>query len=167
MSNVDGGEVLARFVESLVAEQEERKKSIEARGASVITSSGVLASLLLALVAFITRAEDFELPELAEAPLVAALALFTLAGIAGVLSNAPAFYKGVDAKDVSGVLKNQWGLYTVDEARQMIAVTRSKQLASAKRWNQAKGYSLLIAQSLQMTAVAALAVAVLQILRES
>jgi len=162
-----GEKVFADFVDSLLSEQEDRKRSLEQRGAAVITSSGVLASLLFALVALVTGADGYVLPTDAEAPLVVALVLFSLAGVGGVASNIPVPYKGVDAKDFLSIVENQWNTYTESEALQMATVTRAKQFSGAKSWNQAKAWAVLVAQALEVLAVGTLALAIFRIFTNS
>src|SRR4051812_3232560 len=84
--------IVAGHVATLLAEEEARQKSLEQRGATILTSSGSLATLLLGLVAIVTKSEDFDLPGLAAGALGLAIVMFTVACIFGVLSNMPASY---------------------------------------------------------------------------
>ena len=62
-----GRSVYADYIAEQIARQEERKRSIEARGVTVITTSGRLATLLLGLAALTTREEQtFTLPAAAQ-----------------------------------------------------------------------------------------------------
>lgn len=49
----------------------------------------------------------------------------------------------------------------------MTAVTGAKRISTAKNWNQAKGWAVLLAQSSEVLAVGALAVGVFEIVRST
>lgn len=71
MSN--GFQPYQELLVGLLAEERERKKSIEQRGLSVVTSSGTLATLLFALAVLVTGSKGFQLPGSSRQLLVASV----------------------------------------------------------------------------------------------
>ena len=152
-----GGEVFLAFIKDLVDSQEARKASLEQRGLAVITTSGVLATLLFGLVGIITKPSSYVLPAASHLPLRVALALFAAAALGGVIVNAPMPYKGIAPGTLRNVVKSFWTDYTTTEAQQMVSISWLDALTSAKHWNRVKAYSLVVAQSLQVGALGFLA----------
>lgn len=74
------------FIKDELDVQDQRKASFEQRGLAVITTSGVLVTLLFALAALSTkRATTFVLPHAARTWLFVALVLFFLSALAALL----------------------------------------------------------------------------------
>jgi hypothetical protein len=154
--------------------QDRRKASFEQRGLAVITTSGVLVTLLFALAALSTKqAQTFVLPDTARDWLLAALVTFVLAAVAAVITNIPLSYQAVDAAEIRGRLRGapirvrtaggrllDPPVRSADAAAKDIALTRVKALASAKTKNTFKGYVLLAAMALEVMAVGCVAKAV-------
>lgn len=83
------GDAYADLIKDLVTEQRDRKKSLEQRGFAVITSSGTIVTILFALAALVSGAEDFELDGVQSLLLAGAVVLFTAAAIQGIRVNTP------------------------------------------------------------------------------
>ena len=146
-------------MEAELADQRTNKTSLEQRGVAVVTTSGVLVTLLFAMAAVVTKRENFQLPTAAEPWLYAALASFVLAAACGLLATVPLRYKGAAGAALHKVAVEKWD----DSARvalRRVTVTRIKILASYRRGNNLKGRILAFAIGLEMLAVFALAVAV-------
>jgi len=88
-------------IKAQLDEERASKSSLEARGIGIITTSGVLASLLLGLVTF-TRgnvdAAHLSINPVAAWVLILAVILFAAAAILGLLSNLPAKYAEADVE---------------------------------------------------------------------
>lgn len=159
MSEDRGSSVYAAFIAEQLSRQDARKASLEQRGISVITSSGTLVSLLFALVAVLTGAEDFELPEDAQPWLFAAAAAFVLAGIGGILTNVPGRYSSPEAASLDKVIEERWS-DSPEDAEAEIAATQVEIFARAKAVNSFKGKILIAAVAAEVLAVLFLAIAI-------
>lgn len=162
-SGESGATVYASYIAAQVTRQEERKRSFEQRGLAVITTSGVLVSLLFGLTAVLTGTADYQLPHASRSWILAALVCFVAAAIAAILTNLPLKYSGVTANALKTVIEERWEDSRVGAERE-IALTELKVLRRAKQRNRLKGRSLIIAIGAEIIAVLCLAVAVATIL---
>lgn len=145
--------------EQLEAE-DKRKGSLEQRGLAVVTTSGALVTLLFGLAALSTKAAaTFELEDAAKLPLTIALVLFVLASIFALLTNWPLNYHSVTPADVRKSVK-QKPPPTEERALKDMALTRLTVLEVARKKNTLKGWLLIVAMSLEVLAVTAVAVAI-------
>jgi hypothetical protein len=158
-----GSSVYLTFIKEQVAAQDARKASLEQRGIAVITTSGTLASLLLAFAALVTASKDFALSACAHDFVVAATIAFALAAVAAVLTNIPVLYAGVNVEQMRALLRDKWA----DEqatAEQRTAATLVNVIASAKERNRVKGWVLFAAMAIETVAVVLLTIAAAVIL---
>ena len=151
--------VYAPYIAAQVASQEERKNSFEQRGLAVITTSGVLVSLLFGLTAVLTSAANYHLPDAARVPIFAALFCFVVAAIAAIATNLPQRYRGVTTDALKKQIEQHWE-DTGTDARRAVAITELDVLERAKQHNHKKGDALAIAIRAEIAAVCFLAVAV-------
>jgi hypothetical protein len=158
-----GSSVYAEYIKDQLAEQDARKESIEKRGLAVITTSGTIVSLLFALVAVLTGADEYTLPTDAEPWLGAALIAFVLAALAGIVANLPLLYLAVEAPELRRLLDEFWDNDPV-VAEKRVAATQLKVLTRAKSMNAFKGWILVGAVLAELAAVAFLAVAIRAVL---
>ena len=85
-----GRAIYADYIKEQVEAQEARKLSLEQRGLAVITTSGVLVTLLFGLTALtVRRAATFDIPNTAAGLLVGALVFFVLAALLAIITNLP------------------------------------------------------------------------------
>ncbi|HEX9991484.1 MAG TPA: hypothetical protein VGB14_01015 [Acidimicrobiales bacterium] len=159
-----GHKTYLAYVEGLVKGQDERKGSIESRGLSVVTTSGVLVSLLFGLVALVSDAEGFELPRRAHGPLAVALVLFVVSAVLALLTNLPLLYRNVTEEGLNTVLDR---CSNDDEraANVRVASTLVTVFGRARAVNSVKGWLLVAAMVFEVAAVVCVAVAVGEILR--
>jgi hypothetical protein len=158
-----GGSIYAGYIKDQLARQDERKVSIERRGINVITTSGVLVSLLFGLATVLTGADNYQLPSGTKPWIYGALLGFVLAAVGGILTNIPMFYSGVEVAGLKAATKLKMG-DSADTAYVRVASTDVKLLATAQKLNNVKGWILLGAVVAQMAAVVSLALAVRVIL---
>lgn len=119
----------------------------------MITTSGVLVSLLLGLAALVTKANDFSLNAPARNMLVGALGLFVLAAIAGIVANLPLRYSGVPPGMFTALMTpERWVAGLVPTAFRT-AEARVKILARARDQNAIKGRAVTFALLLEVAAV--------------
>lgn len=150
------------FLKDEIAAQDARKASFESKGIAVITTSGTLVTLLFALAALSTKHEaTFDLPKDARHWLVWALVFFFAAAVAALVTNVPGWYQSVDVADVKPLLE---GGDTEEEALEAVGLVQVAVVASAEKWNNRKGYVLLLAMALEVVAVGCVALAVSKIL---
>jgi hypothetical protein len=167
MSRPDGAPgspaVFAEFVTELLAAEDKRRESLEARGGSVITVSGTLVTLLLALAALVTKEKAFSLPHAARDRLSFAVLAFVVAALFAIATYAPQPTRITDPAELAGLLPTLWNRGT-DFALKKTTATRLEQLRTAQTANDRKARALLAAVTAQVVAVILLAWAVLEIL---
>jgi hypothetical protein len=160
----DGYDAYGQFVEDELAAQDARKASFEQRGIAVITTSGVLVTLLFGLAELSTKqSQTFALPHTARTWLQIGLALFFLSAVGALVANAPLIYQVVGAESIRQRLRED-PPRTASAAAKDIAFTRADALESAKKQNSAKGWALAIAMLCEALAVGCVAVAISVIL---
>jgi hypothetical protein len=151
--------VYAGYIAEQIERQEERKRSIESRGVTVITTSGTLATLLLALAALTTReAGTFTLPPSAEDPLEWSLIAFAAAALASIFTQLPLSYREASTSGLRGLVEDSWN-DSEEEALDAVARNRLNVLRRAKEVNGIKAWALFAAVVAQAAAVIALAFA--------
>jgi hypothetical protein len=151
--------VYAAYIAEQIAREEDRKKSIEARGVTVITTSGTLATLLLGLAALTTRSSaTFTLPASAEDPLEWSLIAFATAALASIFTQLPLQYKEASTAGLRGLVEEYWN-DSEEEALDAVARNRLNVLKRAKQLNGLKAWALFAAVLAEAAAVIALAVA--------
>jgi hypothetical protein len=158
-AEVSGVGVYGAFVDAELRAQDARKVSFEQRGLAVVTTSGVLVTLLFALAGLSTKSKaTFVLPHSARLWLVAALVAFVLAAVAALATNFPMPYEAVTSDEIEGRLKEP--IRSEYRAERDVALTRVKALRDAKGKNTTKGRLLFVAIGLEVVAVALVGAAV-------
>jgi hypothetical protein len=153
-----GGSVLFPLLTQLLAEEQEKKQGLEQRGIAVITTSGVLASLLFGLGAVVTDDSQFSFPSASIVLLVAAVCFFVLAALAGLVTNAPLKYDRVEGL-ADLVHDDQWNR-AADEISRGIATGQVRILETARTRNGQKAVALLGAIAAEAIAVICVAFAI-------
>ena len=154
-----GRAIYAAFIKEQLDAQESRKTSLEQRGLAVISTSGVLVTLLFGLTALsVKRATTFEIPTAAATLLVFALVCFVAASVFALVTNLPRSYQGVTVEGLRSAVSDRWD---DDEARasRKVARTRLDVLAAAKDVNGQKARALVAGMVLEIVAVALVGVA--------
>jgi hypothetical protein len=155
-----GRGIYADYIKEQLDAQEARKVSIEQRGLAVITTSGVLVTLLFGLTALSVRGgTEFVIPDAATALLIGALVLFVLAALGAIATNLPRSYEGPTVPALRGAVRDRWR-DTEAVASEMVTLTRLKVLQSAKTNNDRKGLALVAAMLCEIAAVALVGAAV-------
>ena len=157
--DVAGRAIYADYIKEQVEAQEVRKVSLEQRGLAVITTSGVLVTLLFGLTALSVRGDRFEIPGPASVLLIAALVFFVLAALCAIATNVPRSYEGVTVAALRKAVKERRE-DTETIASEMIALTRLKVLESSKKNNDFKGLALVLAMGFEIIGVALVGTAV-------
>jgi hypothetical protein len=163
-----GQAVYGPLLENLLTNERTRKSSLEQRGGAVITTSGVLVSLLFGIVAVVTNASGFTLPGSSRVFLVLALVLFVLAAVGGIIINRPLPYLQIHHEDLRRVVdaEENWNA-TSEIAARRVAEVQVSILERARQHNRSKARWLRRAMSLQILAAVALAISVTIMLFET
>ncbi|MGI8438639.1 MAG: hypothetical protein ACR2NV_00295 [Thermoleophilaceae bacterium] len=140
--------------------QDARKASFEQRGLAVITTSGVLVTLLFAFAGLsVQPGATLAFPGSARLWLLAALLAFVLAAAAALATNIPRRYEAVTPDEIERRLTGS-PIRSESRAEKDVALTRVKALRDAKGKNTAKGRLLFAAIGLEVLAVGLVGVAV-------
>ena len=159
------GREYGKLLAELLDDAQKTKASLESRAAGVITTSAALVTLLFGFAAIATRTSQFRPSPTQLAELRFALAAIVAASALGVLVNAPLFYRTVSTTEVARLTEERFWTYADrSEAGRMVARSQVKVLRWARRMNTGKGVLLVAAVLMQVTGVALLAVAVINIL---
>jgi hypothetical protein len=137
------------------------KSSIEQRGLAVITTSGVLVSLLAALAALVIGRETRQfLGTETKTLIICALVSFIAAAALGLAANAPRRYWGLSDEDLDRVGTPDSWRADGEEAAQVVGMQRVAELRRAKTANDRKARLLQGAIAAEVLGVAAAAAAV-------
>jgi hypothetical protein len=164
MSTVDGAPATGvaaygEYLKDQLAAEEKRKASLEQRGLAIVSSAGALVTLLFALGALATKAQDFVLEQEAKVLLVAAVGIFLAAAVSALATNLPTPYENVSPDALRDRLRES-PVRDEDAARRDIALTSVKVLRDAKAKNQRKAKLLFGSLLIEVVAVAVVGVAV-------
>ena len=158
-----GSSTYLDFIAGLLASEDSRKASLEARGLAVITTAGVLASVLLGLLAAISGSKTLVLPSSAHAPVLASGSLFVIAAALGILANVPFRYKSVNPSSLTLALTDLW-MDTPRDAELMVASTQVRLYAGARSTNSLKAMFLLTAMTIEVAALIPIVIAAADVL---
>lgn len=153
----------ATFILELHKIEEARVARMDTRAASVITTSGTLVTLLLALAGLATRTESFVIPVPAIVLAGAAVVLFGCAALGAVWAMIPRQVQLLDPSCLGEQLWNRWAGETDDS----IAKTAATWLAlwsTLQTLTQKKAKPLVAAGICQVVAVFTLVISVVVIL---
>lgn len=158
-----GAALYLDFFRVLVSSQDERKESIERRGIAVVSTSGVLVTVVFGAVSLFTSADGYELPNQANGPIGVALGLFVAALLVALLTNLPLAYPNVNAKGLDQIMTEEWG-QALPMAQRSLAGLLERQFVGAQRKNDCKAWLLVGAMFLQLCALISLALGAREIL---
>lgn len=165
MSDDDGTKTAQSLAAKLITDQLDaeraRHASLEQRGISVITTSGTLITLLLALAGLSGRASGLTLPDDAQWLLRIALALLPLAAIAGIVATVPGPGRSV------GIFPEDIEKLPEDPTPKNIEEVQFNGLNRVSKTNRRKSVSLLTALILEASGIAFLAATVWFALRST
>jgi hypothetical protein len=145
------------FVQRELDDQRTAKASLEQRGMAVITSSGVVLTLLFGLAAVAESNSRFNIADAARPWLYASGGFFGGAAILALVTSVPLRYKAPKPEALVRQVREAW---TEPEATQRVALTRVGMIASYRRRNGFKAWVLMFAMAAQVVAILLLAVAI-------
>jgi len=130
--------VYQALVESQLAEERDRKKSLEQRGAAVITVAGTFVTLAFGFTAIVTGATGYKLPGAAVWTLAVSLLLFVAAGGVGVWTNRPLNYQEARVSDLKAVFHGPPWRGTAAAAQRQVALVECDIIETARGLNAGK-----------------------------
>jgi hypothetical protein len=148
----------------LLSAEERRKTSFEQRGIAIITTSGVLVSLLFALGAVVTHSKGVHMSATSRALLVLALVLFLVAAVSGIVANYPVRYELIATSDLRRLVEPEAWNGDPDPASRRVAEVSVNVLASARANNEVKGKALVAGMVAEVAAVTVVAASVVVML---
>ncbi len=162
--NTEAGVAYSQLICDQLTEERNRKSSLEARGITVITTSGTLATLLFALTARLTATTSFKLPATARLPLLLALIAFVVAAICGLATNIPLIYQEATPRGLAKLVDARYwtGPATVGQLR--VAAAQVTLITAARLANNLKVRLLIAAVTAELLAIVFLCWAVASIL---
>ncbi len=159
------GPVFLDLIKSQLDEERNRKSSLEQRGITVITTSSTLVTLLFAFTALATKANPtYVLATGARGWLFVSLMFFVAAAVAGLVSNWTLSYVEVDALEFKNLLQTRWNDPTTEVAER-VAMFNLDVIEGARGRNNLKSNAVRVGITLELFAIATLAISVSQVLR--
>lgn len=161
---VKASEIYAAVIDRELQRETERTTSLEQRALAVITSSGILVSLIFGFGALIKGQGSLHLPQAARVFLVLALVAFVIAAIMSLLTNRPRPYKPLGVKpDLERMVADLWSI-SGDKAQRSIAEFR---VGEVDRWrdnNKIKAAHLQRAIAMECWGIGSLVISMIIIL---
>jgi hypothetical protein len=157
MPDSNAGEAYSQLISDQLAEERDRKTTLEARGITVISTSGALATLMLGLTVGVTAATTFRFPGPVKIPLVLALAMFVLAAACGLTANVPMHYKEPTVGALAGLVDVAYWTGPRQTGSLRVAEAQVKVLEASRVANAMKARLILAAISFELMAIAFLA----------
>jgi hypothetical protein len=152
------GDAYAALIADTLAGQRARKESFERRGFSVITSSGVIASVLLGISAVVVSGEN-KPPGLARWAFVSALVLFATAFVLGIVANIPRSHQQTRSEHLRPLLEDRFWLGRSAVGKFRSTEVRVSMLEWSEGVNDKLGHVLIVALVAELLAILAVAVA--------
>ena len=157
------GAVYGPLIASALSDESSRKASLEQRAVSVVTTSGVLVSLLAALTTLLLRNNPPRTLNVApKALLICTLIMFVVAAVFALVANSPRDYRGFGDEDIDRMVLQWTG--EKEEAVLLIADFQASLLKRTQRLNNHKAILVQWAIGLEVTAVGLLALTVALVL---
>jgi hypothetical protein len=153
------GVIYNELLTELVKAEDARRASLESRSVTVITVSGTLVTLLLALAAAVASKNAPSLPTQTRAFLVAAVGAFLVAAVLAILTYAPRGFRPYDVGTMTTDIEVGW-YQPEDAALRKGAADLLEQLRALQESNNQRGALLVGAVAAQVIAIALVSVAV-------
>jgi hypothetical protein len=159
------GDVLTQLLVSELESERKKKDNLENRGLAIITTSGVLATLLLSLAAALVTLGEVDVTRVAMVSTIGAAGLFTLAAILGVIVNLPLRYDEIEPESLCSMTsQTAWALSGGSASRQ-IAVAQIDILSNWRAMSRLKARVLVTAALTETLAVGSTLAAIFYIVK--
>jgi hypothetical protein len=160
------GDIYETFIESTLEYERARKASLEQRGLSIVSSSGVLITLLLGFATFVRGKNDLIAPLPPRILLAAGLVAFLIAILLGLAVNQPLskYYEPVPVQSLRRAVEpSNWKLDATEAARR-VSERRVEEIDTWRDGNGRKATRLYVAGISQAVGIVFVAGAVLVII---
>ncbi|MEJ2855718.1 MULTISPECIES: hypothetical protein [unclassified Saccharothrix] len=154
----DQGKTYAGFIEAEVKAERERRAAFDARGQALITTSGVLVTLLTGVAALVKTAATPRFPVAVTATTGAALLLFAAAAACGVVAGWNRHYAVTAPRTLGRMVADHWTDDEVD-ARNNVATLMVRTLETLRHSNGFKARWVATGLVVQVVALVVLGVA--------
>jgi len=148
----DQGKTYATFIENELKVERDRRTSLDARGLNIVSVSGSLTTLLVAVGAFVSGRQGFKFPRDAVLPLVGTLGAFVLAAILGIVASAGRRYQVTIPPTLAAMLTDHWQDHEVD-ARNYVSIQHVKTITSLRSGNRRKELVIITATLFQIVGI--------------
>jgi hypothetical protein len=159
VSQPDQGRTFAAFIERELEVERERRRSLDARGAAVVTTSGSLTTLLAAVGAFVGGRPGFHLLPGSVGPLTLTLLAFASAAVCGIVVTGLPWYEVAAPDQLRTMLAEKWRTDEVD-ARNYTAELDVDTIESLRKGNKTKAEWLVRALVAQVVGLFSLTLTV-------
>lgn len=154
-----GSEVYASFIKDEYDQEVARRERLEARGITVVTSSGVLVTLVFGLGAVVTKNERWTPSNATVALVLVALAAFCVAAFNGIRANRLVSTEVVTPEVLEELRTKRWTDSATDAAS-VVAYARLHMLDGLRKMNASLAVSIVVALIAQLFALIAVCIAV-------
>jgi hypothetical protein len=154
---------LRKLIDDQLTHERNVRASLESRAVAVVTTSGTLVTLLLALAATVTKPPDFRLSASAAIFILASLVVFIASAVLAIVAIGPRKHVAISEKDLEEWVEKSWDS-SEDLQGPNLALASIGLIRGTREINQHKGHILLLAILAQILAVLLLALAVATIL---
>jgi hypothetical protein len=154
-----GGERYSDFIQADLDAERERRKYLDERGASIVSTASGLATAVFAIGALVTGVQGYKPDELTAAALLIGLGLFAVAAFCGLAASRTIAYDVTHPEVYNDMVSSHWA-DAEDQARQVVAYRNQITLVSLRQANNRKAWWLPLAFWSQIAATVALLVAV-------
>jgi hypothetical protein len=162
----DQGAAYLAFVEGELRAERERRATFDARGQGLITTSGVLVTLLGGLAAVVRGGTAVRPGPIAVVIVVLALTLFVMAAICGIVAGWNRRYAVTTYGTITTMLGAHWTDTEVD-ARNNIATVHAKTINTLRAANKFKAACVSAGLILQVLALTTFASGVVVLLGQT
>lgn len=154
------GDVYGGHVESLLAAEYDRRKTLESRGAAIVTTSSSILTLILGLTVVITGKDYSFSSTAALGLLIASLVTFVGSAIVAILvQNYGMKYTVTGAQTLEAMVQNEAWNRDAEDAKRMCLKRQINTVISLRSGNNRKALLALWSLGLQVGAIAILALA--------
>lgn len=158
------GDHYASLIKERLTEERARKASLEQRGTGIVTTSGILVTLVFAVATFSLGTDDPTIPSMAYWAIALGLVLLVTGGVLGILINRPRGYQEPDLPTLRELLTDEiWKADPVD-GQQSAAEVMLDVISTAGHNNDKKAKLLAWGLEVELAAVVTIVVAIVAIL---
>ena len=152
-------------IKSALAEERATKTSIEQRGVGIVTTSGVLATLLFGFGAFVYGSKSPNISSEGTGFLITSVVLFVVAATFGLLANRPAKYREADIPSLrERTEKEEWHKPSPAEAARRDSILNVNIIEVYRQTNATKSMFVYIGIGVEILAVSCVASVLIVIL---